>query len=44
MPVIGLFLAILPVIAVLAVTAVVKALLLPFTALRHLGRARLARA
>ena len=44
MPVIGLCLAIVPVLAVLAVTAVVKTLLLPFAALRGLARGRTARA
>ncbi|GJE57206.1 MULTISPECIES: hypothetical protein [Methylobacterium] len=38
MPVIGICVAILPVLAVLAVTAVVKALLLPFSAVRGLYR------
>ena len=44
MPVVGLVVAVIPVLAVLAVTALVKALLLPFTALRLLSRNRDARA
>ena len=44
MPVVGLCLAAIPVVAVLAVTAVVKAVLLPFSALRALHRSRAARA
>ncbi len=38
MPVIGICVAVLPVLAVLAVTAVVKAILLPFSAVRSLYR------
>lgn len=44
MPVVGIVVQIIPVVAVLAVTALVKALLLPVTALRHLHRSRAARA
>jgi len=44
MPVIGLCVAILPVLAVLAVTAVVKTLLLPLSAVRVLARGRAPRA
>ena len=44
MPVIGLCVAIIPVIAVLAITAIVKTLLFPFAALRTLHRNRAARA
>ncbi|MBB5765114.1 hypothetical protein ABEV34_13285 [Methylorubrum rhodesianum] len=40
----GICLAILPVVAVLAVTATVKTLLLPVTAVRLLTRGRAARA
>ncbi|BAU93263.1 hypothetical protein MPPM_4658 [Methylorubrum populi] len=40
----GICLAILPVVAVLAVTATVKTLLLPVTAVRLLARGRAARA
>jgi hypothetical protein len=40
----GICLAILPVLAVLAVTATVKTLLLPVTAVRMLARGRAARA
>lgn len=43
MPVIGICVAILPVLAVLAVTAVVKAILLPFSAIRLLVQSRAAR-
>lgn len=42
MPVIGLCVAILPVLAVLAVTAVVRTLLLPFSAIRVIQRSRAA--
>ncbi|WP_276518051.1 hypothetical protein [Methylobacterium organophilum] len=44
MPVVGLCVAVLPVIAVLAVTAVVKTLLLPVSAVRVLARSRASRA
>lgn len=44
MPVIGLCVAIIPILAVLALTALVKLLLLPFSALRLLHRHRTARA
>lgn len=45
MPVIGIAVAVLPVVAVLAVTAVAKALLLPVTsAIRLVHRTRAARA
>ena len=45
MPVIGLCVAIIPVLAVLAITALVRALLLPFTsAFKLLHRSRTARA
>ncbi len=40
----GLCVAILPILAVLAVTATVKTLLLPVTAVRLLARGRTARA
>ncbi|MBB2964834.1 hypothetical protein [Methylobacterium sp. R2-1] len=40
----GICLAILPIVAVLAVTATVKTLLLPITAVRLLARGRAARA
>jgi len=43
MPVIGLCVAIIPVLAVLAVTALVKTVLLPVSAVRHLARGRAAR-
>ena len=45
MPVIGIVVAIIPVLAVLAITALVRALLLPFTsAFKLLHRSRTARA
>ncbi len=44
MPVFGLCVAALPIVAVLAITALVRTLLLPLTAVRSLQRSRAARA